>query len=286
VLVIASTLLTKRHAAVDIAAGVVFGWIVYRLIFAPVHQGAAESAAIVDDLEIRDHPAGKPGPDTEALGRFDSRRCLREFAMFVTLAAMGSSISIWAIAHSTVMALAVGAVTSAVSLNSLLLLLHEGIHRQLVPNRRWNWIITVLLGSIFLMSFSAFQIMHLRLLRFPGDRRDADRYRVDSRSRHTNWPAHFVRLMRVLLVMPVSALRFGSASQRKFICSEYALLFLVCSFLLRTFSLRALFLVWILPMLLTVIFVAVRCSIRPHERTRSTPRHSDLEPDRTRAGDC
>ncbi len=267
VLVVSSTLLTKRHAAVDIAAGVVIGWIVYRLIFEPIHQGVAESTAIFDDLKIRVHPAGKPGRDSEALRRFDSRRCLREFAIFATLAPMGSSISIWAIAHSTVMALAVGVVTSIVSLYSLLLLLHEGMHRQLVPNRRWNWIITASLGSIFLMSFSAFQVMHLRRFRFPGDPRDADRYRVGGRSRHTNWPAHFVQLMQVLLVkpvlMPVSALRFGCGTQRKLICSEYALLFLVCSFLLRTFSLRALFLVWILPVMLTGIFAAVRCSIRP-----------------------
>ena len=256
-LVVASTLLTKRHAVVDIAAGVMLGLIVYRLIFGPIY---------LETPGIRDGPAEKPRGNTEALGRYDSRKCFREFAIFVTLAAIGSSISIWAVAHSTVTMFAVGVVTTIVSLYSLLRLMHEGMHRQLLPNRHWNWISMVLLGFIFLVSFSALRVRHLRYLRYPSDPRDADEYRIDSRSQHVMWFLHFVRRIWVSLLNPIlipaSALRFGSATQRKLVCSEYALLFLVCSVLLRTFSVRSLFLVWILPMVLTGIFAAIRGSIQ------------------------
>jgi len=118
---------------------------------------------------------------------------------------------------------------------------------------------------IFLMSFSALGVLLLRRLR-SADLRDTVNYGVGSHSRHVMWFLHLVGRIGVLLLepilVPVSALRFGSATQRKMICFEYALFFLACSILLRTFSLRALFLVWILPIVLTGIFSAVRDSIQ------------------------
>ena len=265
-LVIASTLLTKRHAAVDIAAGVIFGWIVYRLIFGPIYQEGTASQVKVENLGIQDRLAGKLGRNIEALGRYDSSKFLREFAIFVSLAAIGSSISIWAIAHLTVAGFAVGVATTMVSLYSLLRLMREGTYRQLLPSCNWNWISMVLLGFFLLMSFSAFRVLHLRHLRSSCDPRDAGEYRVDSLSRHVMWFLHFVGRIGVsllnLILIPVLALRFGSATQRKLICSEYALLFLVCSVLLRTFSVRSLFLVWILPAVLTGIFAAILSSVQ------------------------
>jgi len=265
VLVIGSTLLTKRYAVVDIVAGVIFGWIVYRVIFGPSSQEGTDGQVEVGILGIQDRPAGKQGRNTEALGRWDSRKCLRAFAMFVGLTAIGSSVSIWAIAHLSVAGFALGVIATIVSLYFLLRLMREGMYRQLLPNRIWNWMSMVLGEFIFLMSFSALGVLHLRRLR-SADLRDTGNYGVGSRSRDVMWFLHFVGRIGVSLLepilVPVSALRFGTPTQRKMICFEYALFFLACSILLRTFSLRALFLVWILPIVLTGIFSAVRDSIQ------------------------
>lgn len=263
-MVIASTLLTKRHAVVDIAAGVIFGWIVYRLIFGSIHQEAADSEALVEDLEIRDRPIEKPAEQIETLAQFDGSRRLQEFAIPVTLAATGLSISGWAITHSSVTTLAVGIITTTVALNSFLRLMHEGIHDRLLPGESWNRIMSVLLGSTVLTSFSACRVLHLRYLRTSGTPGHPYDHSHDLRSRSFLWFQHFAGLIGGLLLhlilVPVSALRFCSASQRKLICSEYALLFLMCSVLLRSFSASALLLVWVLPVVLTRVFDAIRGS--------------------------
>ncbi|MDR3741886.1 MAG: phosphatase PAP2 family protein [Terracidiphilus sp.] len=260
-LVIASTLLTKRHSTVDIAAGMIFGWIVYRLLFERSHPEAGDSEALVKGLEIRERIIGKPdGAGENSVGAAGRR--FRAFAFPIALLAIAVSTSAWAIAHSSVPMLVGGAAASALSFYLLLRLMHEAIHGHLLADRFGNWIVTALLGFTFLASFTAFRVMHRRLLRSPDDPHDANENRADSSSSPSARVLHAVRLIWILflnfILLPVSALRFGSANQRKLICSEYALLFLVGSILLRSFSVRNLLVVWILPVVLAGLFAAVR----------------------------
>ena len=93
---------------------------------------------------------------------------------------------------------------------------------------RWNWMASVLLGSTFLMSFSAYRVLHLRHHRYLGDPRDPDDYHNYSRSRPLVWCLHFVRLtmgpVLYVCLIPVLALKHGSLAQRKLIGIEYTLL--------------------------------------------------------------
>jgi fatty acid desaturase len=140
--------------------------------------------------------------------------------------------------------------------------MHEGMHGVLFANRRWNWIASVLLGSTFLMSFSAYRVMHLRHHRFLGDPRDPDDYHNYSRSRPVVWCLHFVRLtfgpLLYLCLIPVLALKHGSSPQRKLICIEYTLLASMYSILLRVFSYREVFAVWFVPLVLMGALTAIR----------------------------
>jgi fatty acid desaturase len=140
--------------------------------------------------------------------------------------------------------------------------MHEGMHGVLFAGRAWNQVASVLLGAAFLMSFTAYRVMHLRHHRYLGDPRDPDDYHNYSRSRLTVWLLHFVRLtlgpLLYLALIPLLALRYGSAEQRKLIAAEYTGLFAIYSVLLRTFPARELLVVWFVPLLLMGALTAVR----------------------------
>jgi fatty acid desaturase/membrane-associated phospholipid phosphatase len=260
--VIASALLIKRHTAIDIAAGAGLAWVVYTLIFRPIHGEAADGEVVLENLRMRSRPMEKTPGEIGVPGRLDAGGRFRDFAIFVTLAAIGFSISIWALALPSVTALAAGILMTAVALNAFPLLLQEGACGLLLSSRRWNWIISGMLGATLLVSFSSYRVLHIRYLRHLGNPRNPDDCRSRSHSRSTAWFQHFVWLTcaALLYMIPIAvlALKYGSASQRKLICTEYAFLFLIYSILLRAFSVRDLFLVWILPLFLAGTFSVVR----------------------------
>jgi fatty acid desaturase len=61
-----------------------------------------------------------------------------------------------------------------------------------------------------------------------------------------------------ICLIPVLALKYGSPAQRKLICVEYTILVSIYSVLLRTFSYRDLFVVWVVPLLLMGAMTAIR----------------------------
>jgi len=140
--------------------------------------------------------------------------------------------------------------------------MHEGMHGILFRNRRWNWLISTLLGSTFLMSFTSYRVLHIRHHRYLGDARDPDDYHNYSRSRVMVWCLHFVRLtlgpILYLFLIPLLALKYGSRAERQLICVEYTLLFTIYSAILRLFPARELLVVWFVPLVIMGIFVAIR----------------------------
>jgi fatty acid desaturase len=155
-----------------------------------------------------------------------------------------------------------GIAITAIGLNTFPLLMHEGMHGVLFPGRRTNWLASVMLGSVFLMSFSAYRVLHLRHHRYLGDPRDPDDYHNYSRSRPMVWFLHFVRLtlgpLLYLFLIPLLALKYGSAAQRKLVCVEYTLLLAIYSAVIRLFPARELLLVWFVPLLAMGALTAIR----------------------------
>ncbi|HEY2015253.1 MAG TPA: fatty acid desaturase [Bryobacteraceae bacterium] len=262
VLVMFSALATKRHVAIDIAAGAALGWAIYRVLFRPEAVESIDSQPVIETLRIRNRLAQEMQEGFVALIRHDARKRAAEFAVFVSLAAMGFWLSIEARSLASTPLLAAGILLTAAALNSFPLLMHEGMHGVLLRDRRWNWLVSVLLGSTFLMSFTSYRVMHIRHHRYLGDARDPDDYHNYSRSRRMVWFLHFVRLtvgpLLYLVLIPVLALKHGSAAQRKAILAEYAILFAIYSSLVRRFPVRELFLVWFVPLLLLGVFIAIR----------------------------
>ena len=261
-LVVASALLIRRHVAIDIAAGAALGGAVYAALFRPRQIEDADSQPVLETLRIRHRLAQEVPENFEKLTRHDGRKRAAELALFVVLAALGFWLSSWARSLGSTQILVAGILFTAVTLNSFPLLMHEGMHGTLFPNRRWNWIVSFLLGTAFLMSFTSYRVMHIRHHRYLGDPRDPDDYHNYSRNRRVVWLLHFVRLtfgpLLYVFLIPLLALRHGSAAQRKLILVEYTILFAIYSALLRMVPARELFLVWFVPLLLMGMFTAIR----------------------------
>jgi fatty acid desaturase/membrane-associated phospholipid phosphatase len=261
VVVIASAMLIKRHVALDIAAGAAIGWAVYTVLFRPVRVETSDSQPVLQTLRIRNQLVQEM-PDFGVMTRQDGRERAREFGVFVTLATLGFCLSISARSLGSTPMLVGGILLTAVALNSFLLLMHEGMHGMLFADRRWNWVVSVLLGSTFLLSFTSYRVLHVRHHQYLGDHRDPDDYRNYSRSQPLVWFLHFVRLtfgpVLYLFLIPPLALKYGSSMQRKLICIEYTILFLIYSAMLRNFPVRELLFVWFIPLPLMGMLTAIR----------------------------
>jgi len=261
-LVVASSLFIKRQLAVDIAGGALLGWATYAALLRPYRAEAPDSEPVVETLRIRRHLTREASNDFAAFTRYDGRKRAAELVAFVALAVAGLSVSIYARSVASTSMLIAGILVTAVALNTFPLLMHEGMHGVLFANRRWNWMASVLLGSTFIMSFSAYRVLHLRHHRYLGDPRDPDDYHNYSRSRPMVWCLHFVRLtfgpLLYVCLIPVLALKHGSFAQRKLICIEYMLLASIYSVLLKTFVYRDLFVVWFVPLLVMGALTAIR----------------------------
>src|SRR5262249_26171446 len=129
-------------------------------------------------------------------------------------------------------------------------------------SRLWNSVSSVLLGSTFLMSFTAYRIMHARHHRFLGDPRDPDDYQNYVRPRSLLWCLHFMRLtvgsLLYLALIPILALKFGTNQDRRRILVESLFLLAVYSVLVRFVSGEVLLLAWLVPLLVVGSLTAVR----------------------------
>lgn len=261
-LVVASALLVKRHLVVDIVGGALLGWAMAAALLRPDRAEAPDTEPVLETLRIRRQLARETSKEVATLTRHDGRKRAAELVVFPALAGLGVWLSLYARSVASAPMLIAGIVITAVALNTFPLLMHEGMHGVLFANRRWNWVASVLLGSTFLMSFSAYRVMHLRHHRYLGDPRDPDDYHNYSRNPFIVWCLHFVRLSigsaLYLCLIPVLALKHGSSAQRKLIVIEYTLLVAIYSVLLRTVSSRELLVVWFVPLLLVGALTAIR----------------------------
>jgi fatty acid desaturase len=158
---------------------------------------------------------------------------LTDLAVFPVLWIVGAALAITAVRLMPAdvpryFLIGIGVVLSAIAINAFVLLMHEGMHGTLFANPFWNRWISVALGFTVLMSFTAYQVMHLRHHAYLGDPRDPDDYANYTTRPLRLWLMHLVRLAAgaflYLLFIPVLGLRNGTPEQRRRILVEYALL--------------------------------------------------------------
>jgi fatty acid desaturase len=209
------------------------------------------------------------GLDAEltAVRRFDTRERLFELAFFPALWIVSASFTLfvrqevepsWARISLSI----AGVLVSAIALNAFVLLLHEGMHHTLFARPFWNRWVSFLLGIPLLMSFSAYQVMHLRHHTFLGDPRDPDDYANYTARPRILWLMHCLRLLvgafLYLLFIPSLALRFGKREQRIRVLQEYALLLPVFAVVIVFVPGTMLLWGWFLPAILTAYMTNIR----------------------------
>ena len=263
-----STLATRQHVALDLAAGALLGGLVYfgGKLMEPNESSYYESPAQVRTASARAELSRALAERLPALRRFDLKTRLIEMAAFIALFAVGLMMTIRGIDRAQSLArwllIGFGIAMTAVAINSFVLLMHEAMHNTLFAGRQWNRWIAVALGATFLMSFSAYQVMHARHHDYLGDERDPDDYHNYSRNPRLVWALHFVRLtvgaLLYIFLIPFLALRHGTAPQRRRILVEYALLLAIYLFVSSVVPGKVLFIAWFVPLLLVGWMTAIR----------------------------
>ena len=279
VTILYSTLASRQHLVWDLVAGAALGASVYfgvELMKRGMNQSMPKTAA--NELspaqwrtaQARLALARCLGDELPRLRGCSLKKRLCELAIFLSILAgglaagvainlAGFSVKATALRYAL---MAAGILITALAINSLVLLMHEGMHNTLFASQRWNRWVSVALGATFLMSFSAYQVMHTRHHDYLGDARDPDDYHNYSHNRSLVWALHFMRLtvgpLLYIFLIPLLAFKHGSAAQRRRVAVEYALLAAAYSAILAAVPFDLLLYVWLLPLLLVGQMTAIR----------------------------
>lgn len=155
-----------------------------------------------------------------------------------------------------------GIVASGIALNASFLVMHEGTHFLLSSNRMLNRWFGFLTGLPIFLSFTAYQVLHIRHHDYLGDPRDPDDY--DNYTGHPAkvWMLHWLRLLFAgylyLIFVPILAWKHGNKTHRQIMGIEYLLLTAFYTFLFTAFPFRTLAHVWLLPTFIANILVNSR----------------------------
>lgn len=223
-------------------------------------------AADIRAAQIRNELSKGIEVELAQLRHFDLRKRVREFAIFTGVLVCGVAVNYAAgqvssssARHALILA---GVVITALAINSFVLLMHEGMHHTLFAGRFWNRWVSVLLGATFLLSFSAYQVMHTRHHDYLGDPRDPDDYRHYTRSGPLVWALHFVRLslgpLLYIFLIPILAYRYGTSSERRRIVVEYLLLGAADTVIFSLWPFLTLLKFWLCPLIVVGQLTAIR----------------------------
>jgi fatty acid desaturase/membrane-associated phospholipid phosphatase len=261
-LILSATLLAKRHVFLDLLAGGMLGAFAYVVLFRPQPVDAAQSAALTETLSARARMAHGVEKEIAGLARHDGRKRLLEVLFFASLGALGVLLATSGLARNQLLLLLPGIVVTSLALNAFVLLMHDGMHDTLLRNPLGNRAASIVIGSTFLMSFSAYRVLHTRHHKFLGDPRDPDDYRNYTRHRPLVWALHFLRLgvgsLLYLVFIPALALKFGTRQERRRILCEYAFLGTAYGLLLRFVPLTTLAVAWLAPLLMVGTMTGIR----------------------------
>lgn len=156
----------------------------------------------------------------------------------------------------------VGTIGTAISVNTFILLLHEGMHHTLFASRFWNRWVSAALGWVFCISFTAYKVMHTRHHNYLGDPRDPDDYQNYLKNKPLLWTMHYGRLILgpylYIFVIPLLALRYGSPIERRHVIEEYIALISVYIIAALAIPGDLLLYMWFIPLVITAHMTAIR----------------------------
>ena len=155
-----------------------------------------------------------------------------------------------------------GIVLMGVALNSLGILVHEGLHGALVKGHRLNHLLSFLAGVPLLISTTAYQVTHANHHFELGRKLDYGTYKQHLNKSFQIWIAYFAQLFlgAFLYTVFIPLLAFKSATKRSriFISIEYVAIVGLLTFAVTKTSTNAILLFWAYPLLIANILTNIR----------------------------
>ena len=130
-----------------------------------------------------------------------------------------------------------GILLMGAALNSLGILIHEGLHGLLSKNHRLNHFLSFLVGIPLLISATAYQVTHANHHFELGKKLDYGTYKQHFRKSSLVWIAYFSQLLfgtiLYVILIPPLAIKSASVRSRIFIFLEYSV---IITFLMLIFT--------------------------------------------------
>jgi fatty acid desaturase len=189
------------------------------------------------------------------------------YVIFPLMAIVGVSVEINAYTQSlgwnfATIEYCFGVILVVLGMNAMFLLIHEGVHDILFPQKWLNDLAATLMAIAGFISFSAYRSMHLRHHEHLGDEQDPDDYHNYTSNPKLIWLLHYNRLLWAtilyLIFVPSLAWRYGNTKERIKVVSEYLLLIVTYIIIWQFVPLHIFFIAWILPFILTNFTINIR----------------------------
>lgn len=191
-------------------------------------------------------------------------RRLQDFIFYITLWLTGVGVILWqmSLAPESPLLWGAGTLLAALGLNGFVLLVHDGMHGVLFKNGGFNRLMSVLLSYSHIMSFTAYQILHIQHHKNVGVEGDPDHYANYVKCKPVVWILNGLRLLVAsflyLLAIPVLACWHGNASVRRRIAQEYLGLLMIAIPIALWVPGDVLLWTWFVPMLIVALITQLR----------------------------
>lgn len=200
------------------------------------------------------------GEEIETLHQLSTLHRCREFAFFIAIYMIGAA-SVFYSDRSLAFVL-VGVVFMGVALNSLGVLIHEGLHGLLAKNPRTNHLLSFLVGLPIGMSATAYQVTHNNHHFHLGRKLDYGTYRQHVKRPWLVWIAYFTQLFlgTILYVafIPFVAFRSAASKSRLWIVLEYCVIVVMFVSVFKFVPLENILLYWGFPLIVMSLMTNVR----------------------------
>lgn len=196
----------------------------------------------------------------EQLHQLSARKRILEVLPFAGLYAIGAFMA-W-LAPSTPWLTLPAILLMGLALNSLGILIHEGLHGLLARDPRANHFFGFLCGAPLLLSATAYQVTHCDHHFELGRKLDYGTYKQHLGKRHLVWMAYFAQLFLgsiiYILFIPVLAFKVADARTRFFILFEYAVIGGLVMLLFTFVPSTTILLYWVYPGLVLMALSNIR----------------------------
>ena len=200
------------------------------------------------------------GIEIEALHSLSALQRVREVTVFAVLFVVGAAFASYS-DRSSAFFLA-GIVCMGAALNSLGVLIHEGLHGLLARNPKTNHLLSFLVGLPIGMSATAYQITHNNHHFHLGRKLDFGTYRQHVKRPSLVWIAYFAQLFlgTILYVAFIPFVAFSSASSRSrlWILAEYSVIVAIFTAIFLNAPADKILLYWGYPLIVMSVLTNIR----------------------------